>query len=240
MKLVSGPRQPFIGLALMAIIGIVTAEILPVPSTALVPAAMILAACIFVLACWPRLTGTYLVVAAGFFLLHKLATTNTEGQQLANKLGDRPRTVTAVGCVISEPKIAPSGFATFLLKLTSIEFESKKESVRTVWQVRWKGAPEFGDELKLFGNAEPIAPPPNPGEFDMRAYLGRHDVRRMLFVRYTEDGTLIRHARGQPGSARGAKIAYLDAKRLVSRLGELARSTNFSHRNRARVETSGA
>src|SRR5215831_10380579 len=132
------------------------------------------------------------------FLLHKFATTNTEGQQLAEQLGERPRVVTAVGCVISEPKIALSGFATFLLKLRSIEFEGKNESTRAVWQVRWKGAPEFGDELKLFGTAEPIAPPRNPGEFDMRAYLARHDVLRMLFVRYPEDGTLIRHGGGNP------------------------------------------
>src|SRR5205809_4476245 len=198
MKLLSAPRQPFVGLALVAITGIVVAEILPGRSTALVPAAMILAACILILACWPRLTATYLVVAAGFFLLHKFATTNTEGQQLANKLGDRPRTVTAVGCVISEPKIAASGFATFLLKLTSIEFEGTKQSACAIWQVRWKGAPEFGDELKLFGTAEPIASPRNPGEFDMRAYLARHDVRRMLFVRYPEDGTLIGHGGGNP------------------------------------------
>src|SRR4029453_2448711 len=94
--------------------------------------------------------------------------------------------------------IAPSGFATFLLKLKSIEFEGKNESTRAVWQVRWKGTPEFGDELKLFATADPIAPPRNPGEFDMRAYLARHDVLRMLFVRYPEDGTLIRHGGGNP------------------------------------------
>jgi competence protein ComEC len=198
MKLLSAPRQPFVGLALMAITGIVVAEILPVRSTALAPAAIILAACILILACWPRLTGTYLIVAAGFFLLHKFAITSSEGEQLANKLGDRPRTVTAVGCVISEPKIASSGFATFLLRLTSIEFEGTKQSARAIWQVRWKGASEFGDELNLFGTAEPITAPRNPGEFDMRAYLARHDVRRMLFVRYPEDGTLIRHGGGNP------------------------------------------
>src|SRR6266702_6061845 len=196
MKLVSGPPQPFIGLALMGMIGIVVAEILPVRSTAVVPAAIIVAACILILVFWPRLTGTYLVVAAGFFLLHKFAITNTEGQQLANNLGDRARTVTAVGCVITEPKIAPSEFATFLLRLNSIEFEGRNRSTHAVWQVRWKGTPEFGDELKLFGTAEPIAAPRNPGEFDMRAYLARHDVRRTLFVRYPEDGMLIRHGGG--------------------------------------------
>jgi len=32
----------------------------------------------------------------------------------------------------------------------------------------------------------------------MRSYLARHDVRRMLFVRYSEEGTLIRHGGGNP------------------------------------------
>ena len=198
MKLLSAPRQPFVGLAVMTMTGIVLAEIFPAPSAALLPAAIILAICILIVAWWPRLPVTYFIVAAGFFLLHKFANTATEGQQLAEQLGDRPRVVTAVGCVITEPKIAPSGFANFLLKLKSIEFEGRTQSTHAVWQVRWRGAPEFGNELQLFGNAEPIAPPRNPGEFDMRAYLARHDVRRMLFVRYPEDGALIRHGGGNP------------------------------------------
>jgi competence protein ComEC len=198
MKLLSTPRQPFVGLALMAAVGIIAAELVPVGPTALISAAVVLGIYILSAVWWPRLPLTYLIVAAGFFLLHKFATMNTVGQQLAAQLGERPRVVTVAGCVISEPKIAPSGFATFLLKLKSIELEGKNESTYTVWQIRWKGAAEFGDELKLFGTAEPIAPPRNPGEFDMRAYLARHDIRRMLFVRYSEDGTVIRHGSGNP------------------------------------------
>src|SRR5207302_10011837 len=67
-----------------------------------------------------------------------------------------------------------------------------------VCQVRRQGALEFGDELRFFGTAEPIPPPRNPGEFDMRCYLARRDVRRILFVRYPEDGALIRHGGGNP------------------------------------------
>src|SRR5437867_9720202 len=198
MKLLSAPRQPFVGLALMAATGIITAEILPLPSAALIPTAIMLALCILSLACWPRLLATYAVVGAGFFLLHIFETKNTEGSQLADELGNRPRVLTATGCVISEPKIAPSGFATFLLKLKSIELEGRKQSTHAICQVRWKGVPEFGDELKFFGTAEPIPPPRNPGEFDMRSYLARRDVRRLLFVRYPEGGTLIRHGGGNP------------------------------------------
>src|SRR5262245_61943449 len=155
MKLLSVPRQPFVGLALMAAAGIVVAEMVPLASTALISAAIIVGICIVFLLCWPRLAATYVIVGAGFFLLHQFATTNTAGQQLANKLDERPRVVTAIGYVITEPKISSSGFATFLLKLRSIEFDGKTEPTRAVWQVRWKGAPEFGDELKIFGTAEP-------------------------------------------------------------------------------------
>src|SRR5881409_388952 len=198
MKLLSAPRQPFVGLALMAAIGIITAELFPLPSVALTVTAIILTACIFAVAWRPRLFATYAIVGAGFFLLHNFQTRSTEGQQLADELGSRTRVLTATGCVISEPKIAPSGFATFLFKLKSIELEGRRRSTHAIWQVRWKGVPEFGDELKFFGTAEPIPPPRNPGEFDMRSYLARRDVRRMLFVRYPENGTLIRHGGGNP------------------------------------------
>src|SRR5881409_990324 len=198
MKLLSAPRQPFVGLALMAAMGIIAAESIPLPSVAVTAAVIILALCILTVAVWPRLLMTYAIVGAGFFLLHNFQTKNTEGQQLADELGNRPRVVTAIGCVTSEPKTAPSGFATFLLKLKSIQLDGGKQSTHAVWQARWKGAPEFGDELKLFGAVEPIAPPRNPGEFDMRSYLARRDVRRMLFVRYPENGTLIRHGGGNP------------------------------------------
>jgi ComEC/Rec2-related protein len=195
--LVTAPRQPFVGLAVMAAIGIIAGEMFPLRPFDLRAAPIILAICILILMRWPRVLLTYLVVAAGFFLLHTFDIRDTEGEQLAHQLGNRPRVVTAIGCVISEPKIAPSGFATFLLKLRSIEFEGSKENTHAVWQVRWKSAPEFGDELQLFGTAEPIPPPRNPGEFDMRAYLARRDIRRMLFVRYPEEGMLIRHG-GNP------------------------------------------
>ncbi len=198
MKLLNAPRQPFVGLSLMAATGIIIANVLPLSGAALTAVTFVLAICIVIITLRPLLLVTYAVVGLGFFLLHNLETSNTEGRQLADELGGRPRVVTAVGDVITEPKIALSGFATFLLKLKSIEFEGRKQSTHAVWQIRWKSTPEFGDELKLFGIAEIIPPPRNPGEFDMCAYLARHDVRRMLFVRYPEDGALIRHGGGNP------------------------------------------
>jgi competence protein ComEC len=198
MKFLNAPRQPFVGLSLMAAIGIIMADAFPLSGATLTALTIVLAIGIVIVAWRPTLLVTYAIVGIGFCLLHNLETSNTKGQKLADELGGRPRVVSATGYVITEPKIAPSGFATFLLRLKSIEFEGRKQSTHAVWQLRWKGAPEFGDELKLFGIAEVIPPPRNPGEFDMRAYLARHDVRRMLFVRYPEEGALIRHGGGNP------------------------------------------
>jgi len=198
MKLLNLPRQPFVGLAGMAGLGIILADFSPLPSSVLLAISIVVAVCGVILLRWPMVIATYAIVGLGFFLLHDLQTSNTDGQQLAAQLGDRPRVLTATGIVVSEPKIAPNGFATFLLRLESIELEGGNERTGATWLVRWRGTPEYADELRLFGIAEVIAPPRNPGEFDMRAYLERRDVRRTLFVRYTEDGTLIRHGGGNP------------------------------------------
>src|SRR6516162_8964436 len=117
MKLLSAPRQPFVGLALMAAMGIIAAEIFPLPLVAVTATVIILALCILPVARWPRLLATYAIVGADFFLLHNFQTQNTEGQQLADELGGRPRVVAAIGCVISEPKTAPNGFATFIRRV---------------------------------------------------------------------------------------------------------------------------
>src|SRR5437867_6919335 len=196
MNSLNAPRQPFVGLALMAATGIILANFFPFSPSALLGTAIAVVVCAVVLLRWPNLIATYASVGVGFFLLHSLRTSETEGEQLAAELGNRPRIVAATGSVISEPKIAPNGFATFLLRLESIELESRKQLTHAVWRVRWRGTPEFGDALRLFGTAEVIAPPRNPGEFDMRSYLARRDVRRTLFVRYPEDGMLIRHGGG--------------------------------------------
>jgi hypothetical protein len=148
MKFLNAPRQPFVGLSLMAAIGIIIGDIFHLPGAALIPATISLAACIVIVAYRPLLTATYVIVGFGFFLLHNVETSNTDGQQLANKLGNRPRVVVATGSVITEPKTVSSGFATFLLKLRSIEFEGRNRPTRAVWQARWKGEPKFGDKLK--------------------------------------------------------------------------------------------
>jgi competence protein ComEC len=192
------PRQPFIGLAFLAALGIIVADFFPVavPYWSIAGLLFVLFAISFFI--WSNLGSTYLLVGCAFFLLHNFRIGDTPGLKLAAELTERARTVRAVGVVMSEPKIASHGFATFIFELKSIEFEGETQPTNAKLLVRWRGNPEFGDELKLFGIAEPIAPPRNPGEFDMRSYLARQDVRRGLLVRYPEDGFLIRHGGGNP------------------------------------------
>ena len=194
----STPRQPFVGLALMAALGIIIADLFPIGASQWWLSAITFALLAIALFWWANLGSTYLLVGVGFFLLHNFRTGDTAGLQLAADLSERPRVVNAVGFVTSEPKVASNGFATFLFKLESIEFEAKTRPTHATLVARWRGNPEFGHELKLFGIAEPIEPPRNPGEFDMRSYLARQDVRRSLFVRYAEDGTLIRKGAANP------------------------------------------
>ena len=196
MKLLSAPRQPFVGLAVIAALGILLANFFPPPFPALVAITVLLGLCSLVSLFRPTLITTYAAVGLTFFLIHTFRTIDTVGQRLAAQLGDRPKVVTATGSVANEPKISPGGYSTFLFKLSSIEVDEKAQSTNATWFVRWRGKPRFGDELKLFGMAEPIQPPRNPGEFDLRSYLARSDVHRALFVRYDESGSVIRRGGG--------------------------------------------
>src|SRR6266550_8043052 len=119
------PRQPFVGLALVAVLGITVADFLPIAVSHWWTIAIAFAFLAIPLFVWPTLGSTYLFIGAGFLLLHNFRIGDTAGLQLAADLSDRPRVVNAVGFVTSEPKVAPNGFATFLFKLESIELEER-------------------------------------------------------------------------------------------------------------------
>lgn len=212
----NSPRQPFVGLALAAGVGILVADYFPLDASPLVISEVVFTLLASAVLLWPRLGLTYLVVFAGFFLLHTFRTADTPGLQLAARLGERSRTVRVTGIVATEPKIAANGLASFLLNLESIEFEGRIEPIVATLLVHWRGNSEYGDELKLFGVAEPIEPPRNPGEFDMRSYLTRQDVHRSLFVRYPEDGEVLRKDAGNP-VMRAAQISRAWLQRAICR-----------------------
>ncbi len=195
MNLAVPRRQPLTGVALSAIAGILLAEFLPFPVPFL-GAALALGAIVSLVR--PRWWLTHLLVVAFYFALHQAQQHETPGRLLNARLGDRPRVVTVTGMVASEPTLSPSEFSTFLLRLKSIEVEGRSEPNRATIQARWKASPRLGDEIRLTGLAEPIPPPRNPGVFDLRAYLARRDVFQSIFVRYPENGAILRVGGGNP------------------------------------------
>jgi hypothetical protein len=198
MKLLGPSRYPFVGLALAAAVGIGAGEGIRLHGYSIPIFLIAMTVCALALLWRTRLLLTYVFVCGSFLLLHNLRTSDTTGVSLATKLGERPRVIAATGAIVSEPKISENGTASFWLQLRSIELEGRTEPTKATIVVRWKGSAAFGDEFRFFGMAAPIAPARNPGEFDMRSYLARRDIRRILFVRYAEDAHLIRSGGGNP------------------------------------------
>ncbi|MGI8431563.1 MAG: ComEC/Rec2 family competence protein, partial [Chthoniobacterales bacterium] len=184
-------RQPLVGVALAAGLGIVLAEYFPAPLYVVCGAVALLA---IVSLGWARPGLIHLLVVAGFFALHLAQQVDAPGSKLAEELGAGPRPVRVTGVVMSEPK-ASGDFVNFLLRLESIEYGGARRSCDATVRVRWKTAPELGDEIRLHGLAEAIPPARNPGVFDLRSYLARRDVYRSIFSRYPEDGEILARAR---------------------------------------------
>ncbi|HYJ06925.1 MAG TPA: ComEC/Rec2 family competence protein, partial [Chthoniobacterales bacterium] len=189
------PRQPFIGLAIAASVGILVADWEPGSTPSVLIGFAICAGLTFVLR---NSVAVYLLVAVAFFLLHSMRVTDSAGVRLARQLGSESGPVTAVGSVVSEPKISARGLSSFLLRLDSIHQDGRVLATNATISARWRGQAKFGNQLRLFGVAERIAPPRNPGEFDMRSYLARQDVYHALLVRYPENGRVLSQAGGNP------------------------------------------
>ena len=137
-----------------------------------------------------------LLAGAGFFALHLVQQTDAPGKAWSIRLGERPRPVVVMGTVSSEPKLSPTDYTTFLLRLDTIDLGQGSETCPITVRVRWKGNTQLGDQIQLRGMIEPIPPPRNPGVFNLRAYLARRDVYNGLFARYPDDGTILRTGGG--------------------------------------------
>ncbi len=186
--MVGRTRQPFVGLAFAAGIGIIAADFFPTVSLPVlaVAATGVIAALLF-----PFTPLVFAAVVAGFFCLHSTRISHTPAQALADAAGAETRPINVVGTVATEPKIESNGVAVFLLQLYRANIGEKTFVGKATVLVRWRRAPAIGDELVLFGTLQPIEPPRNPGEFDMRAYLVRRGVNRTLIVRYAENGQIL-------------------------------------------------
>ncbi len=220
-KVRSWPRQPFFGLALAAIVGIVVGDNFVHPGVALIGIAGFGAAALFK----KSSVATCLFVVAFFFWLHATNVSNGPGLLLARELGQEPQAATVEGLVVSEPKASDRGVASFLFHASSLEMHGAQKSCDATLSARWSGDVRYGDKLRLFGVLKPIEGPRNPGEFDMRQFLARHDVRTALNARYAENGRILEHTGGNPI----LRAAHASRKMMDEALGRGLESAPDQH-----------
>ncbi|MGZ5552538.1 MAG: hypothetical protein ACXWHF_02755, partial [Chthoniobacterales bacterium] len=99
------PRQPCIGLALAAIVGILLADYFRFLAAGLIAVAVFAAIALL----RRSSVATYLFVVACFFSAHVLQVSDSPGSRLAKELGDQPQAITVQGLVVSEPKTSARG-----------------------------------------------------------------------------------------------------------------------------------
>ncbi|MBV9008109.1 MAG: ComEC/Rec2 family competence protein [Verrucomicrobia bacterium] len=190
MALLGRERQPFVSLTIAAAIGIVLADWFPALNWWL----LVLTLCGAIAALHFQTAPLVLaVVGAAFFCLHSSRVLGTPADALVKFAGNEIRPASIEGIVEEEPKVQANGGATFRLRLKQARIGDETLATDATVYVHWRGTPQPGDELALFGTIEPIAPPRNPGEFDMRRYLFRRGVTRAVIVRYPENGHIVRH-----------------------------------------------
>src|SRR5882762_1208727 len=203
-------RQPFVGLVLAAIIGIVVADYFPAISRPILFIAILGALAGLR---WSYAPLVFALVAATFFALHSARITSTPADALAQIAGGPARPASVTGIVTTEPKIEATGNASFLMRMHQAKIAGQNFETNATVFVRWRGRPNVGDEVALFGTFQPIEPPRNPGEFDMRAYLARRDVKNLFIVRYSENGRIL-----APGSGFSVLRAAARSREWMQRI----------------------
>jgi ComEC/Rec2-related protein len=142
----------------------------------------------------------WLLVLAVFLVRHDLDWRRNPGRRPIDLLSQGVQIVHVTGIVTTDPVSAGYAYHTphsrFDIRVTSIDagggapFEA---------EVYWSGPPpDWGDEVTLVATIAPVAPPRNPGEFDLAAYLARKGIFAELSSNYPEDGRVVAHGMGNP------------------------------------------
>ncbi len=193
------PAQPFIGLALAAILGICAADYWEIPAFWALGGTALGA-----LAVWlrPGLVTAWVLCALTFFHLHTIRHYGSEARQLAEILAPGPRVAQVTGIVWSEPQppaTASRITARFVLKVESLEISGEKIPSALFCNVAWAGPlPGYGDRVSLLGSAANLAAKRNPGQFDFAAYQNRRGIYSEVWSRFATDCRIVSHGHGHP------------------------------------------
>ena len=128
-------RQPFVGLILAAIIGIVAADYFPA-----ITAPILFIAILGGLAGlrWSFAPLVFALVGTTFFALHSARIINTPADELAQIAGAQPRPASVTGIVTTEPKIETNGNASFLMRLHKVKIADQDFETNATVFVRWR------------------------------------------------------------------------------------------------------
>ena len=197
------PRQPFILLAVAAVLGVVAADRWEVsPLWAFGLAALGVLAVLM----RPGAVTCGLLCALIFFEIHTFRHYGSEARQLSRLLEDGPRVVRATGIVWSDPEKPATASRT-----VTARFRVKVESLtlgEVVWptpllvNVSWAGPfPAYGDRVSFIGSVANLEPPRNPGQFDFANYQHRQGVYSEIRTRFATDCRIESHGHGNPAQA---------------------------------------
>jgi ComEC/Rec2-related protein len=213
----SRPRQPLVGLALCATLGILLAHWARVD--ALWPGVAFALAVLGVIL-RPGIAGAWLCCTLAFFALHTLRYQGDPARVLAGEFAAGPRVVQCTGIVWSEPEppASPSRTTTarFRLKLESITIGGVTNPSSAIVKVSWAGDfPAYGDRVTLIGSAANLEPPRNPGQFDFTAYLHRQGIWSEIHARFAIDCRIEGHGHGRAIQGLAYRTAHAIERRLT-------------------------
>jgi len=212
------PRQPLVGLALCAVLGIFAADRWPVE--ALWPVAMVVSGALILLL-RPSTGACGLFCGLAFFALHTLRHHENEAKELAGEFAAGPRVVQATGIVWDEPAPPASWTrhvtARFRLKLESISLAGDTRPSGVLVSVDWAGEkmPRYGDRVSLTGSAANHEAPRNPGQFDFTAHLQRQGIWSEIRARFATDCRIGSGGHGNPAQAFAYRASHWIQERLA-------------------------
>jgi ComEC/Rec2-related protein len=187
-------RLPFVGLLGAAVVGIVSAGLMPIESGYWVGAFGLL------MVWWlinRQARWVYLAVALGFGALQIWQGKEAPSAELAASISAQEPLTTAVGLVKGDPVTNDQKKTRFTLALESLEIDGRVMRSGCDVMVYVKGdAPRCGDRVSVTGNLREIPPLRNPSQFDARRILALQGITCEIIVRSQRDVLVVRERAG--------------------------------------------
>ena len=188
-------RNPLFGAALIALASIAAAEFFG--GSILLALAIVVAGLIAFLRT-RRLTLVWVILAAAFYALHLFNLRPPSALALASRLTTNPILVRASGLIIDEPRTREdSRFYRCTLLLDEIVIADVPVRCRAQVALAWPDeSPAYGDRVEVVGSARNLAPPRNPGQFDLAGWLKRRGILSQIDLRDARDGRVLESTGG--------------------------------------------